>query len=90
MGRGRGLARKEQLRVLEKPREDKFQEEIADCVTQLAGCCPAKQNVPSSIPSQGTCLSCGFGLRARAHVRDNRSMFLSLSPSLPSPLSKSK
>ena len=42
------------------------------------------------IPHQGTCLGCGFGPRVRAHAGGNRSMFLSLSVSLPSPLSKDK
>ena len=30
-------------------------------VTQLVGHHPAKRKVPSSIPSQGTCLGCSFG-----------------------------
>ena len=30
-------------------------------VTQLVGHHPAKRKVPSSIPSQGTCLGCRFG-----------------------------
>ena len=29
-------------------------------VAQLVGCHPAKQKFPSSTPSQGTCLGCGF------------------------------
>ena len=41
-------------------------------------------------PGQGTCLGCRFGLLVRAHRRNNRSMFLSLSFSLPPPFSKNK
>ena len=31
-------------------------------VAQLVGCRPAKQNVASSLPGQGTCLGCGPGV----------------------------
>ena len=43
---------------------------------------PANQRVVGSIPNQGMCLSC------RPSARGKRSMFLSLSFCLPSPLSK--
>ena len=63
-------------------------------VAELVGCCPAK--VTSSIPCQGTCLPCRFCPQS-GHVREatNRcfsltSVFLSLSFSLPFPLSKNK
>ena len=46
-----------------------------------------KKNVASSIPSQGTCLVFGQVL-SWGRARGNQSMFLSLSSSLPSPLSK--
>ena len=59
--------------------------------TALAGvieCWPVKQWVASSIPSQGTCLGAGQ-VPSRGCVRGNHTlMFLSLSFSLPSPLSK--
>ena len=45
-------------------------------VAQLAEHCPGKQNVISSISSQGTCLGCGTG-PLLGPVRDNRLMFLS-------------
>ena len=51
-------------------------------VAQWAGCHPAKRKVTNLIPSQGTCLSCGFHPLARHHGRGNQSMFLSLSFSL--------
>ena len=34
--------------------------EVLTGVAQLVGCCSAKQKVAGSIPSQGTCLGCGF------------------------------
>ena len=52
--------------------------------------------VTSSIPSQSTCLGCGWGPRWGARERQLISVishalvFLSLSSSLPSPLFKSK
>ena len=47
-----------------------------------------KQRVACSIPSQGTCLGCRPG-PSRGHMRGNHTlMFLFLSFSLPSPLSK--
>ena len=50
---------------------------------------PVNQRVASLIPSQGTCLGCGPGQVHRGHVRGNRTLiFLSLSFSLSSPLSK--
>ena len=50
----------------------------------------ANQRVAGSIPSQGTCLDWGPG-PSWGHMRDNHTlMFLSLSFSLPSPLSKNK
>ena len=43
------------------------------------------------IPSQGTCLGCGLGSQCRGWGRSNHTlMFLSLSFSLPCPLSKNK
>ena len=62
-------------------------------VAQLVGCHPAKQKFPSSTPSQGTCLGCGFspwsGYVGEATDRcfSLTSMFLSL---LSFPLSKNK
>ena len=56
---------------------------VKTCQTALAGVAqwiepwPAHQKVEGSVPSQGACLGCG-------------PMFLSLSFSLPSPLSKNK
>ena len=50
----------------------------------------ANQKVAGSILSQGTYLGCGPAPHLGACVRGNQSMFLSLSFSLPSPLSKSK
>ena len=63
-------------------------------VAQLVGCCPASQKVAGSIPGQGTCLVCGFHpqLGRMQEATDQRfsltSMCLSLSVSLPSPLSR--
>ena len=63
-------------------------------VAQLVGLCAAEQKVASLIPSQGTCLGCGFGPWL-GHIQgaDNQSfsltlIFLFLSSSLPCPLSK--
>ena len=57
-------------------------------VAQEAGCHPTNRKVTGSIPSQGTCLHCGFGLRS-VHEQEATnsyfsltSMFLSLSFSL--------
>ena len=49
----------------------------------------ANRKVPGSIPSRGTCLSGGPG-PSWGHVRGKESMFLSISFSLPSFLSKNK
>ena len=38
-------------------------------VAQLVGHHAAKQKVTSSIPSQGTCLDCGFGLQSE-HLQE--------------------
>ena len=52
---------------------------------------PMNQRVTGSIPSQGTCLGCKPGLWWGMVVSGNHTlMFLSLSFSLPSPLSKNK
>ena len=63
-------------------------------VAQLVWHCPAKPNVAGSIPGQGTCLGCGFNPQLE-HIQEATdpclslsSMFLSLSVSLLSPLSK--
>ena len=58
---------------------------------QLAGVIPQSIGLLVRLPSQGTCLGCRFGpWLAATLVRGNPSMFLSLSLSLPSPLSKNK
>ena len=63
-------------------------------VAQLVGHHPANQKVTSSVTSQGTCLGCRFGpWLGRMQEDTNRyfsltSMILSLSFSLPSPLSR--
>ena len=58
-------------------------------VAQWIKCQPANQRVICSIPSQGTCLGCGPGPPVERHMRGNHTMiFLSLSFSLPSLLSK--
>ena len=59
-------------------------------VAQWIECEPANQRVIGSIPSQGTCLGCGPGqVPSRECRRGNHTLiFLSLSFSLPSPLSK--
>ena len=65
-------------------------------VAQWVGHQPAYQRVASSIPSQGTCLGCGPGSllcvrkRLSVNVCFTHPMFLSLSSSLPSHLSKNK
>ena len=65
-------------------------------VTQWVGCWPAKQKVTASNTGQGACLGCGFGPWS-GHIREvtkgcfsHTLMFLSLSFSLPSLLSKNK
>ena len=65
-------------------------------VAQFVGHPYTKQKVTSSIPSEGTCLGYGFSPQW-GHVREATyrcfsftSVFLSLSFSLPSPLSKKK
>ena len=58
-------------------------------VAQWIGHAPSNQNVAGSIPSQGTCLG-GRGPPVCGCARGNQPMFLSLSFSLPSPLSKNK
>ena len=69
---------------------------VLTCVAQLVGCHPAKWKVPALIPCQGTCLGCGFGpWLGHVHEAIYRCfsltlMFLSLSFSLPSPLSRKK
>ena len=59
-------------------------------MAQWTECWPVNQRVASSIPSQGTCLVVGqvpsWGCGRGNHIL----MFLSLSFSLPSPLSKNK
>ena len=61
-------------------------------VAQWIGCRPANRRVTGSIPSQGTCQGCGPGQVpgvGGGPTRGNHTlMFLSLSFSLPSPLSK--
>ena len=59
-------------------------------VAQSVGRHPAKQKINNWIPSQGTCLGCGFGPPVRERTRGNWLMFLYLSFSLSSPLSKNK
>ena len=65
-------------------------------MAQLVGHCFANQKVAVSAPSQSTCPGCGFGPRlghlwkAANHCFSPTSMFLSLSFSFPSPLSKIK
>ena len=60
-------------------------------VAQWIECWPANQRITGSIPSEGTCLGCAGQDLSRGHMRSNHtSMFLSLSLSLPSPLSKNK
>ena len=64
-------------------------------VAQLFVLHPAKPKVADLVSGQGTCLGCRLGLLVGEHVRSNRSifltsMFLFLSLSLPSPLSKNK
>ena len=53
---------------------------------------PANQRVTSWIPSQGACLGCEPGqVPSGGHVRGNHTlMFLSLSFSFPSPISKNE
>ena len=62
------------------------------CVAQWIGCWPANWKVTSSIPSQGTFLDCSPGPQLGACKRQpcisHTLMFLSLSLSLLSPLSK--
>ena len=73
-----------------------FEDSTISQPTQLVGYRPANQHVASSIPSQGTCLGCGFGPRlgrvwnATDQCFSLTSMFLSLSFFLLSPLSKIK
>ena len=51
---------------------------------------PVNQRVTGWIPSQGTCLGCSQ-VSSKGHLRGNHTLvFLSLSFSLPSPLSKNK
>ena len=63
-------------------------------VAQLVGHCPENRKVTSLIPSQGTCLGCGFGPQlGRVQEATNQCfsltvMFLYLS--FPSPPSKNK
>ena len=63
-------------------------------VAQLVECSPRNQKVAGSIPCQGTCLGCGpgpwLGACERQPINVSLSMFLSLSFSLPAPLSKNK
>ena len=66
-------------------------------VAQWVECRSVNQKVTGSIPSQDTCLGCGPGLQLGACKRQpinvsfsHTSAFLSLSFSLPSPLSKNK
>ena len=62
-------------------------------VAQLVGYHPTNQKVTGSIPGQGKCLGCGFGPQSgRVREATDRcfsltSMFVSLSFSLPSPVS---
>ena len=46
-------------------------------VAQLAGASSVNQKTVGLIPSQATCLGCGFGPWLGAHARGNRSMCLS-------------
>ena len=55
-------------------------------VAQIVGRHRANRNVAGLIPGRGTCLGCVFGPQGSA--RGNRSMFLSLPFSVPSPLSR--
>ena len=62
-------------------------------VTQWIECWPANQGVCGSIPSQGTCLGCGPGRTSSSRRRVKgilTLMCLSLSFSLPAPLSRRK
>ena len=59
-------------------------------VAQWIECRPANQRVTGLIPSQGTCLGCSPVPQLGAHESNYTLMFLSLSFSLPSPLSISK
>ena len=60
-------------------------------VAQWVGHCPAKRRVICWLPSQGTCLSCGFGPWSGAFKRQLSNFCLahhSLFFSFPSPLSQ--
>ena len=53
-------------------------------VAQWIECWPENQEVPSSIPNEGTCLCCGLGPQQGALKRQlHTDVSLSLSPSLP-------
>ena len=56
-------------------------------VAQWIECQPMNQRVTGSIPSQGTCLGCWPGPQLGCAGGNHTLMFLSLSFSLPSPLS---
>ena len=59
-------------------------------VAQWIECRPVNQRVAGWIPSQGTCLGCGLG-PSGGHLTGNHTLiFLSLSFSFPSPVSKNK
>ena len=69
---------------------DKVDKRALAGVAQWIECWPANQKVAGLIPSQGTCL-CFGQVPSRRQVRGNHIlMFLFLSFSLPSPLSKNK
>ena len=57
---------------------------------QWIECRPANHRAAGWIPSQGTCLGCGPGSLVRGMRGNHTLMFLSLSFSLPSPLSRNK
>ena len=59
-------------------------------VAQWIECRPVNQRVSCSIPSQGTCLGCRLGPQMGCMRGNHILMFLSLSFSFPSPLSKNK
>ena len=59
-------------------------------IAQWIECGPVNQRVACSIPSQGTCLGCGPSPQLGCSRGNHTLMFLSLSLSFPSPLSKNK
>ena len=85
--------KKEKKKISNQQSNFKLEKDLTD-VAQRIELWPANQRVSSSIPSQDTCLGCGPGpqcTNTRGFSRGNHTlMFLSLSFSLPFPLSKNK